>query len=158
MKLMSKDENIITKINDITNESDSQKDRNNIKEITRDTLYTFVNKCIEKSTSTSGLRAKVQEMLLDKLEKETDDVPYGVLIKLEEILSKGETEAATPILKLLEASIKAEKEQEQLPPPNINPGLEGTLTTEELKKFKESLQLLEILGKLKQTEFNEGEK
>ena len=152
--------NILTKIDDITNESDSQKDRDNIKELTRDTLYTFVNKCIEKSTSTSGLRAKVQEMLLDKLSKETTDVPYGVLIKLEEVLSKGETEAATPILKLLEASIKAEKEQEQLPPLNqsIIPGIDGNVTTEEFKKLKDLLNIIEVHNKLKQSEFTEGEK
>jgi hypothetical protein len=155
---MNIEKELITKIDDITTESNSQIDRNNIKEIAKENIFNFVNAYIKKSTSTSVLKQKVDTLLLAKLEKEDEDVPYGVLIKLVEILSKGETEAATPILKILEASIKMEKESEMFPPDKPLLGLDGIVTIEQTKKLKELLDLIDVHNKLKQSEFTEGEK
>jgi hypothetical protein len=155
---MTDQNNVITKIESIDKESNSQIDKNRVKEESFKNLMGFLNGYIARSTSKSLLKEKVEKMLFDKLEAEEDDVPYGVLIKLQEILSKGETDAAIPILKIIESATKSEKEPEQpLLPTNPNSATSG-ITTEDMKGYKKLLELLEVQKDLKKTEFSEGEK
>jgi hypothetical protein len=155
---MTEQNNVITKIESIDKESNSQIDKNRVKEESFKNLMGFLNGYIARSTSKSKLKEKVEQMLFDKLESEEEDVPYGVLIKLQEILSKGETDSAVPILKIIESATKSEKEPDQpLLPTNPNTGTTG-ITTEDMKGYKKLLELLEVKESLKKTEFSEGEK
>jgi hypothetical protein len=155
---MTEKDNVIAKIESIDKESNSQIDKNRVKEESFKNLMGFLNGYIQRSTSKSLLKEKVEKMLFDKLEAEEEDVPYGVLIKLQEILSKGETDAAIPILKIIESATKSEKETEQ---PSLTVNQNNTvpgITVEDMKGYKKLLDLLEIQKDLKKTEFSEGEK
>lgn len=155
---MTEQNNVITKIESIDKESNSQIDKNRVKEESFKNLMGFLNGYIARSTSKSKLKEKVEDMLLAKLEAEEEDVPYGVLIKLQEILSKSETDSAIPILKIIESATKSEKEPEQpLLSTNPNSSTSG-ITTEDMKGYKKLLELLEVQKDLKKTEFGEGEK
>jgi len=154
---MTDQNNLISKIENITSEVESNSivDRNKIKEESFKNLMGFLNGYIKRSASKSNLKEKVEQMLFDKLESEEEDVPYGVLIKLIEVLSKSETDASLPILRIIESATKVDKELEA--PPVNQPGfIEGSsVTTEDIKGFK---QLLELVNGLKSSEFTEGEK
>ena len=143
---------LITKIEHMT---PSQVDKSNIKEETFNKLMGFLGGYMDKASANSKLKTKVDELLLAKLEAEEEEIPYGVLIKLEEILSKGETDAAIPILKIIESATKSEKESDVPLQGNTNPdSIEGKVTTEEFKQLK---TLLNIVQDLKKSEFVEGE-
>ena len=147
---------LTTKIEAINNETESMKDRARVEDIAKNNLFGFLNGYISRSASKSELKEKVEKMLSDKLDREEDDVPYGVLIKLQEILSKSETDAAIPILRILEAATKKEKETETPVLLDSTTQINGqSITTEDLKGFK---KLLELAEKLKNSEFGEGEK
>lgn len=152
---MTDPNNLISKIENMTSDSNSIIDRNKIQEDSFKHLMGFLDGCIAKSSSKSGLKDKVEQMLSDKLDAEEEDVPYGVLIKLVEVLSKSETDATIPILKIIESAIKVNKEIE--PPAPAQPGfIEGSsITTDNIKGLK---QLLDLVNGLKNSEFTEGEK
>jgi hypothetical protein len=145
---------LINKIEDINKETESIKDRERVEDIAKANLFNFLNGYIKRSATKSDLKNKVETMLFEKLEREEEDVPYGVLIKLQEILSKSETDAAIPILKILEAATKREKESE-LPAPSETLKIgENNVSTEDIKVFK---NILELFNGLKKSEFTEGE-
>ena len=148
--------NIEEKLNDMTVVSKSQVDRNQVKEESFKNLMGFLNGYISRSSSHSALKIKVEKMLMDKLEEDEEDVPYGVLIKLHEILSKTETDSAIPILKIIESATKHDKDDEPAYAPTVKDKEEGAMTSKDINTIK---NLLTALGDLKESEFpEEGEK
>lgn len=148
-------DNIENKINELTVISKSQLDRSQVKENAFKNLMGFLNGYISKSKSQSALKIKVESMLMDKLEQDDEDVPYGVLIKLHENLSKTETDSAIPILKIIESATKNGKEEDAPYSPTVKDKEEGTMTSKDINTIK---KLLTALGDLKESEFPEEEK
>ncbi len=152
---MSKD--IEATVNDITNVSSSEIDRTQIQKESFKNLLRFLNGYIAKSISQATLKDKVQTMLMEKLEAEQEDIPYGVLIKILEVTSKTEVDAATPLLKIIES---ASKQPENVLIPN-NP--QGDSSGEGKQKYtkeeySQAKKLLSIIDDLQHSEFNDQEK
>lgn len=146
--------NIENKITDITNESLSQIERSEIGKLSSQNLLNFLNGYINKITAKDSLKEKVENMLRDKLEADEEDIPYGVLIKLLEVLSKAETDTATPLLKIIEA-VSKQSEQGLLPGDTNGSGQGKEKYTE--KEYSEAKKLLEMASELAKTEFTEKE-
>ena len=147
-------DNIENKINELTVVSKSQLDRNLIKEESFKNLMGFLNGYISQSNTQSALKIKVENMLLDKLDQDQEDVPYGVLIKLHEILSKTETDSAIPILKIIESATRNDKDDVPRIPEGSSKN-ESSMTSKDITTIK---KLLTALGDLKESEFPEEEK
>lgn len=148
-------DNIENKINELTVISKSQVDRSQVKENAFKDLMGFLSGYISQSNTQSALKLKVEQMLMDKLDQDQEDVPYGVLIKLHEILSKTETDSAIPILKIIESATKNDKDDDV---PRISEGSsknESSMTSKDITTIK---KLLTALGDLKESEFPEEEK
>lgn len=144
---MSKD--LITKIDKLTEESNSQKDKMNIKKIASENLIVFLNSYIEKVSTKNDLKSRVEGLLLKKIDDEDDDLPYGVLIKLLEVLGKNETDSASPILKILESAVKQPESESNLNPKGeLNE--ESKITQEDYKSVK---KILKIIDDLEKTEY-----
>ncbi len=147
---------IVKKINDITSLTDSQVDREKVKQEAFKNLMGFLNGYIQKTTSKQGLKLKIEELLLDKIEKEGEDLPYGVLIKLLEVLSKNEVDTAIPILKIIENATR--QPESSILPNNDNSKMEDAsskVTSDDYKKIK---KLLDAISQLEKAEFPEGKK
>ena len=152
---MEKD--IISKIDSITNLTESQVDRSKVGELARDNLFRFLNGYMAKTSSKNDLKVKIEKLLLDKIEIEGEDLPYGVLIKLLEVLTKNEVEAATPILKIIENATK-QPESPLNPHRSCNEDENdesSKITTDEYKSVK---KLIKFIDDLEKTEFPEKEK
>lgn len=146
---------IENKINEISVVSQSQIDRSSMNQNAFKDLMGFLTTYINKSKTQSDLKTKVEKMLTDKLEQDQEDVPYGVLIKLHEILSKTETDSAIPILKIIEAATKNDKQEDAPYTPTAKEKGEGSMTSKDITTIK---KLLTALGDLKESEFPEEEK
>ena len=149
---MKDDKHIVQLVHSITDLSESQKQRLLLQETSAKNLLQFFNTYIEKISKQSEIKSLVENVLLQKLQ-EDDDIPYGVLIKLHEILSKDETEKINPVLKILEATVKQ---------PNIitqpiqevsvdEDTKKPTVTPEEMRGIK---QLLAMINDLEKSEFS----
>jgi len=147
---MSKD--IIEKVDEVFELTESQKDRDSVAKLSVENLYGFLNGYMRNISSKNALKNKIESLLLTRIEEEEEDLPYGVLIKLLEVLGKNEVEAATPILKIIEAAVKQ-------PESSFNPNA-GTkedekdesskVTQDDYKNVKKFLKVIEDLEK---TEF-----
>ena len=152
---MTENKNIVQIINSVTDLSESQKQRLLLQETSAKNLLQFFNTYIEKISKQSEIKSLVENVLLQKLQ-EDDDIPYGVLIKLHEILSKDETEKINPVLKILEATVK---QPEMIIPQqnsnNLNLKEEKdnitNVTPEEMRGIK---HLLSMINDLEKSEFS----
>ena len=86
---MKDKENIIDSLLD---ESDSQKDRNNLETTKSLNLINFLNSQIEKSNAKNSLRDDVIGKLKKKVSDKDDEIPTIVLIRLLEILEKADND------------------------------------------------------------------
>ena len=144
------------KIDKVLNISNSQLDRNRIKEESFVNLMTFMNVAIMKASTQNRLKEKVEALLLERIEDEDEEIPYGVLIKLIEILGKNEVDASIPILKIIEQANK--QPEPSLPENPTRSGKENSnsgISGEEVKKVK---NILKIIDNLEKSEFSEDEK
>jgi hypothetical protein len=146
------DSNIIKKIDSITELTESQRDRNLLKERSSENLLNFLNGYMSRVSSKNDLKNKVEQMLLDKITTDEEDLPYGVLMRLYEIISKTEVESATPILKIIESATKQPDSPFNAPriPEGEREDESSRITTEEYKSVK---KLLKIIDDLENTEF-----
>ena len=92
---MKDKENII---DSLLNESDSQKDRNNLETTKSLNLINFLNSQIEKSNAKNSLRDDVIGKLKKKVSDKDDEIPTIVLIRLLEILEKADNDLTLGIL------------------------------------------------------------
>ncbi|OQA15561.1 MAG: hypothetical protein BWY64_02838 [bacterium ADurb.Bin363] len=141
---------IIKTVDTFTNLSESQKMRLALKQNTTVELLGFLRGYTEQLNGFKGLKDLVSEKLMNKIESDGDDVPYTVLVKTLEIASKAETDAATPVLKIIESMVKAEKEKEESDVPQAPTGT--PITKEQMDTAK---GLLEVLNQLQKGEFPE---
>jgi len=149
---MTENKNIVQIINSVTDLSESQKQRLLLQETSAKNLLQFFNTYIEKISKQSEIKSLVENVLLQKLQ-EDDDIPYGVLIKLHEILSKDETEKINPVLKILEATVK---QPDIITQPIQEVSVDEdtkkpTVTPEEMRGIK---QLLAMINDLEKSEFS----
>lgn len=152
---MSKD--IQETVTDITNISSSEVDRSRIQKESFKNLLGFLNGYIAKSISQATLKDTVQTMLMNKLNAEQEDIPYGVLIKILEVTSKTEVDAATPLLKIIEA---ASKQPENVLNPS-NPQSTGSIEGKQKytkEEYSQAKKLLSIIDDLQHSEFTDQEK
>lgn len=137
---------IENKVDSIVNGSKSQIDRGKIKEESFKNLMCFLNGYILRSASKNELKNKIEQLLYKKIEEEGEDLPYGVLIKLLEVLTKNEVEAATPILKIIENATK----QSDSPidsKDDVEKDETSNITSDEYKKVKKFLSVIDELEK-----------
>jgi hypothetical protein len=142
------------KINNITTPSQSQLDREAIKQKAFGNLMGFLNSYVTRSAQKTSLRDKVEDMLNSKLDEDREDIPYGVLIKILEVLSKSEVDTALPILKIIEA---ATKQPEAPLNPQLPGGHEGMPAPYTAEEYSQAKKLLQAIVDLKETEFNDKE-
>lgn len=146
--MSSKD--IIAKVENITSLSDSQKARLALQQNTMIELMGFLRGYTSQINEHKDLKNTISDILRQKIDEDGTETPYTVLVKTLEVLSKAETDAASPVLKIIESAIKAEKEKE---PETPSEGDNATpLTKESIENAK---KLLEWLESLKKTEFPE---
>lgn len=151
---------IIKKIEDVDNLTQSQIDRVKIGDEAFVNLMGFLNGYIQRTSSKNELSNYVDALLVQKIKNDIeqadgiDNLPYGVILKLKEILSKGEVESASPILKIIENATK-QKESPLVPitPAGDNNG-EVSITQEEYNTAK---KILKFVDNLQKTEFNDKE-
>lgn len=151
---------IIKKIEDVDNLTQSQIDRVKIGDEAFVNLMGFLNGYIQRTSSKNELSNYVDALLVQKIKNDIeqadgiDNLPYGVILKLKEILSKGEVESASPILKIIENATK-QKESPLVPitPTGDNNG-EVSITQEDYNTAKKILKFVDALQK---TEFNDKE-
>lgn len=151
---------IIKKIDDMTTITESQIDRNRKAEDAKENLMYFLNLYIQKTTAKNEIINYVDQLLLQKISNDIsqdggiDNIPYGVIIKLEEILHKSHTDAAVPILKIIENVTKQpESPLNPVQPENINENNESKFTNDDYRGIK---KLLKLVDDLNTTEFPEG--
>ena len=147
--MSSKD--IMKTVDTFGNLSESQKMRLALKQNTTVELLGFLRGYTEQLNGFKGLKDLVSEKLMNKIESDGDEVPYTVLVKTLEIASKAETDAATPVLKIIESMVKAEKEKEDSEVAAIGHS-ETPITKEQMDTAK---GLLEIFSQLQKGEFPE---
>jgi hypothetical protein len=152
---------ILKKIESITDLTESQKDRPNIKEQATTNLLNFLNGFILDMQSKNELQNTVDKLIADKIEKEIeengiDGLNWGVIFKLKELAGKQQVESATPILKILENAVKQPDSplspKENLKEDNIDES--SKITVDEYKSVK---KMLKFIDELKITEFGEKE-
>lgn len=140
--------NVIKKLDDITN---SQEERSKIKDKAFLNLMGFLNGYTERAAGKNSLHNKIDKLIMDKLDEDIETeglagIPYAVLFRLKEILGKNETDAAVPILKIIEAASK-QPEPEQLLPNQGQQSSENRTTVEDVKGFKKILDFIEQVQK-----------
>jgi len=137
-------------VQELLDVSDSQLDKQQLKESSFNNLMNFLNTYIEKASTQTELKKEVERKLLSKL-IEDEDPSYGVLIKLIEVLNRQETDAALPLLQIMANAAK--KEDGLLQNANMDPN--EKFTVNEMQKTK---RLLELIDHLEQTEFDKKDK
>lgn len=157
---MSKD--IINKLDQIEDLTDSQKDRLNVKEQATTNLLAFLNNFITTIATKNDLNDKIDLLILEKIQKEieiegVEGVSWGVLLKLKELVNKQHVESATPILKIIENAVKQPES-----PLNPSKNFDNESTDESAKitqnDYKAAKKILKFIEGLSNTEFNEKEK
>lgn len=152
---------IVKKIDSISELSQSQIDRNKIGDDAFVNLMGFLNGYIQRTSSKREVSNYIDQLLLEKIKNDIEqeggieNIPYGVIIKLEEILNKGETDAATPILKIIE---NATKQKESPLVPNLPQGENTVGTSITQEDYNTAKKILKFVDALQKTEFNDKEK
>jgi hypothetical protein len=143
-------------IKDMTNISQSQKDRYVIKMDAFNDMMGFLTGYIDKVKGVNSLRSRAEDLLDKKLETAQElkeEIPYGVLIKIIETAAKTEVDQVTPLLKIIEAMVKAQNEK---PTEGTNP--DGTSVTNDQSHLitetdiKKTKSLLDFISKLEKSE------
>ena len=151
------------KINDITELTQSEKDRLHFKERVNETLLTFLQEFVNQSIAKSDLEDKLDEDLLDILQNPTEEnsLTNFEKIKLKEILSKEKTESKVGLLKTLienSRSNDSNKKQQFGNDGNEHSKIGENTTQEDIDKAKNVLNKFDkILKFIEKTEFSEEE-
>ena len=152
--MANKDEKaLITKIDSITDISQSQQDRLNIQDSAHTVLCAFLQSHIMKVTSKNTLKSALEQKFTDALNSKDEPLPLVAAIKIYEILSKAETDSDTAVLGLFKSNpnIFLNVTENKLDEENSK----AQLSEEDLNNAKELLALLGRGGKLAKSEFPE---
>lgn len=139
---------IIKKVNEIDNISESQKDRMISQILIQEKLIEFLSSQIEKISSKNELKSKVIEILKDRIEDDENPIPITILLRLFEILSKDENDAISNILGVIKDS--------KNPIININSSTRDNniVSVKDMNKAKKVLDVLDFMDNLKKSEMS----
>jgi hypothetical protein len=160
-------ENIENKIDYITDLTDSQKDRGNLKEIMTndlvDFLHTFVRQVMAKNTLEDEidtvLKERINPLHLDG-EEEPERLTNYELLKLKEIISREKTDSKGNLIKaIIEASKNLNEASKNKESEGKSNSAHENITQEDINEAKKVTELLSKVEKfLEKTEFSEEEK
>lgn len=144
-----KNKELVAKVENITELTNSQKDRLNIQETAHENLCNFLNSHLHKLQSKNDLISAIETKFLDSIMGKTqEDIPLIAIIKIYEILKRAETDADSAVLSLF----------------NKNPDIFVNVNQNEIEKnaptfTKEDMEtakgLLESMRKLEKSEHAE---
>lgn len=96
-----KNKELVAKVNNITELTESQKDRLNIQETAHENLCNFLNSHLHKLQSKNALISAIETKFLDSVMGRTgEEIPLIAIIKIYEILKRAETDADSAVLSL----------------------------------------------------------
>jgi len=99
--LKMKNKELVAKVENITELTNSQKDRLNIQETAHENLCNFLNSHLHKLQSKNELISAIESKFLNSVMGKTDEeIPLIAVIKIYEILKRAETDADSAVLSL----------------------------------------------------------
>lgn len=135
------------KINDLSNLSQSQKDKLTLDDSIKHSLFSFLLSQMQRSVSKNELREEVSSILLSRVKSDVPEerISTGSLIKILEVLNKSENESSFNILSILKEKMKVEINNNIPPTQSTLP--ESEFTSEDHQKVKKVLKFFDKLGK-----------
>lgn len=148
--------NIEDKVTDIVTTANNAQ---SIKTIVSMELIGFLQSTIDRIKKKNTLRDLIEASLMADLNNSEEEMPLGAKIKLLEILAKSETDASSPILKVIESAIKPNPQDKSSESSSESESKkDSVITQEDINTAKEGLAFLNAMKKLKESEFGEKEK
>ena len=141
---------LFSKIKNIDNLSNSQKDRVSMYELIQCELVDFLQNQIHKINTKSELRSLVVNKIIERIDDEGQPISTNALLSLLDILSKDESMSVSSILGIL-------KEQQKVTV-NIDTTnrekKELELSAEEVQSARKILGVLDLAKSIKETEYS----
>jgi hypothetical protein len=155
-----KDEEVLKKVDDILELTESQKDRQLISNLIKKDLLEFLQSQISRVTSGSKLRQLVESQLEERLiplNGDEEGLSDGALLKLYEIISANEANTSGKILELFKETQKIIIQNNNEGNENLKKNSSHEFSNEEVQSTKKLLDLLSLVKDLKKTEFTSEE-
>jgi hypothetical protein len=137
---MSKNEE---NIENVTNLTQSEVDRINMKEISKQNLFGFFNDLLDKTKKESELFTTVKDEILNRVKNPEEKIATSNLLKLFEILAHNQTQSEANILNLAREPLKVESERDADQLPGVSQ--ESTFSPEDLDKAKNAIKYIDSL-------------
>lgn len=155
------EEDVMSKVDNMLELTDSQKDRQAISNLVRRDLLDFLQGQIQRVNSGGELRKLVEKQLKDRIapeDEEAEGLSDGALLKLYEVISANEASLSGKILELFKETQKIIIQTNPSEQSNVKKQENMEFTKDEVQSTKKLLELFDFVKEMKKTEFTEEEK